>query len=168
MADLKYTDTYAAGLFTGAGLHDRLRQESKTELLLTITAIRTENFNDAKQPQWVVSFGADEQELRIKPAVGKPLFEAFGNSSKGWIGKQIVLAPEWIEWTGQDGKDMEGYTLRAKPAPNNGYAATKDADSLSRQAGRNCRRPPHRQSANSTTKSRGDRPCRSTLPSALA
>ena len=36
-----------------------------------------------------------------------------------------MLAPEWIEWVGQDGKDMEGFTPRIRPLPDNGYAAAK-------------------------------------------
>ena len=61
-----------------------------------IEAVREQNFDDPPVPQWVMSFGGVEPELRVKPGVGRPLFEAFGNQSSKWIGRQIARVPDSV------------------------------------------------------------------------
>lgn len=116
MTSYNFTDDYAAGMFTGSGLHERLGDGK--ELVLTVTAVDRKSFNDAPQSQWVLSFGPSEQQLRVKPMLGRPLFEAFGNSSGKWIGRQVALSAEFISWTPKGGDDPgEGWTIKARPMP---------------------------------------------------
>lgn len=122
MSKLSFMEDYGGALFTGGGLHERLVQEGKDELVLMITAIRTETFPDTKDPEWILSFGQNEDELRLKKQAGRLLVATFGDNGKGWIGKQIALSVEWKEWQARDGKPMTGFTIKVRPVPVNGYA----------------------------------------------
>jgi hypothetical protein len=95
---MNYDEDYLPEYFSGTYLNDQLDAEGKKELILTIASVATETFNDAKNPQWLASFGAGMPKLRIKPAIGAALRQGFGPDSKNWIGKRIGLSVEPKEW----------------------------------------------------------------------
>ncbi|MER8859048.1 hypothetical protein NKI09_15500 [Mesorhizobium sp. M0757] len=132
MPDLNFMEDYGGALFTGGGLHERLAQEGKSELVLTITAIRPETFPDTKYPEWILSFGQNEDELRLKKQAGRLLYAALGDKSSGWIGRQIALSVEWKEWEARDGKPMAGFAIKVRAIPNGVVAVTEQT----RQDGR--------------------------------
>lgn len=115
MSKLDFMEDYGGALFTGGGLHERLVQEGKIELVLRIAAIRSETFVDTKDPEWVLSFGQNEDELRLKKQPGRLLCAAFGKNGSGWIGKHIALSAEWKEWDAKDGKPMAGFSIKVRP-----------------------------------------------------
>ncbi|WP_419696753.1 hypothetical protein ACN2CC_15345 [Mesorhizobium muleiense] len=124
MPDFDFSKDYGVGFFSGQRLHDRLILEGKDELILTITGIRLKTFSDAADPEWVLSFGEGEDELRLKKnnrQLGKSIADAFGNNGRTWVGKQIGLSADWITWTSRD-EAKEGYTIKVRPIPLNSYA----------------------------------------------
>lgn len=115
MPDLNFTDDYGSDLFSGQRLHDRLVREGKTELILKITGVRRQTFRDAENPEWVLSFGMNEDELRLKKQMGRLLATAFGPDGNAWVGKEIALSAEFINWKTKEGEAMEGYSIRVRP-----------------------------------------------------
>ena len=109
---MKYSDDYKPGLFTGTALAERLQTEGKAELMLRIAGVKRQPFQDADQQQWVLTFGPTEQELRVKLALGRPLFAEFGNDSDKWIGRHVALSAKPISWIDRDtGDTKEGITI---------------------------------------------------------
>ncbi|RRI02319.1 hypothetical protein EH240_12700 [Mesorhizobium tamadayense] len=122
MTDFDFSKDYGVGFFSGQRLHDRLILEAKDELILTITGIRLQTFSDAADPEWVLSLGEGEDELRLKKnnrQLGQALADAYGINGKTWVGKRIGLSAHWITWTDKGtGEAKEGYTLRARGFPD--------------------------------------------------
>jgi hypothetical protein len=113
---MNYDHDYVPDIFSGIYLKDQLTAAGTEELVLQIGSLALQTFNDAKNPQWVASFGAGIPKLRIKPAIGGPLRLAFGPDSKTWIGKRIALSVEPIEWEDHITHEMKsGFAIKARP-----------------------------------------------------
>ncbi|TCM62269.1 hypothetical protein [Rhizobium sp. BK068] len=123
---MNYDHDYIPEIFTGIYLNDQLTASGTKEILLQIGSLALQTFNDAKSPQWVASFGAGIPKLRIKPAIGGPLRQAFGPDSKNWIGKRIALSVEPIEWEDQTTHEMKsGFAIKARPVADDEEASVQ-------------------------------------------
>ncbi|WP_027230387.1 hypothetical protein [Phyllobacterium sp. UNC302MFCol5.2] len=112
---MNYDQDYLPDLFTGTYLNDLLEAQRTKEFVLTNGSISLQTFQDAKNPQWVISFGGGIPKLRVKPAIGAVLRQAFGPDSKNWIGKRIALSVEPIEWEDHETREMKsGFAIRVR------------------------------------------------------
>lgn len=115
MKNMDFDTYYSPDHYTGNYLKDLFDAEGTKELVLKIASIDAEAFSDAKNPQWVLSFGAGIPKLRIKPAIGRALRQSLGPKSADWIGKCIALSVEPIEWEDSStGEKKSGSTIKAR------------------------------------------------------
>jgi hypothetical protein len=121
---MNYDQDYLPEHLNGTFLNDLLEAQGTKELVLTIGSISHETFNDSKNPQWVLSFGGGISKLRVKPAIGAVLRQAFGPDSKNWIGKRIALSVELKEWEDRTtGEKKSGLVINGRPVGDNEQAS---------------------------------------------
>ena len=128
MPEFNFTDDYGGQLFTGKRLRERLQEEGKEELVLQTSSLRRQTFPDKERPDWVLSFGYGEDELRIKSQQqGRPFRDAWGADGSGWIGKFAGLSVAWTTWSPRNNEDPgEGYMVKTR-AVDNAYARSTGA-----------------------------------------
>jgi len=131
---LRFSQSYQPGMWTGEMLRVRCEDDGVDHITLTISSIKEMNFKDANGPEWVLSFGPNEPEFRLRARqwqTAKALAAEFGDDGDKWAGQQVALKPRFVEWTDRDsGEKKSGTTIDLIPVPPAAGAVVEQPASL--------------------------------------
>lgn len=82
------------------------------DITLAIARIAVEKMDEGNRP--IIYFGGKEKGLVCNKTNANRIAHYYGNNTDGWIGKQIILGVELLDFQGQT---KEGLRIKGIPAP---------------------------------------------------
>ncbi len=100
------------------------------EYQVTITKVDVQNMDDGKR-KLCVYLNNRPKGVLLNKTNANMISKLYGSETNGWINKQIVVAPAWVDFKGEQ---VEAIRFRPPRMAQNGGGAFDDSPSVTTQA----------------------------------